>query len=150
MRRLNLNWMAVQKQLTSDQSVVGCIIFAAFVIPAPVPNAETLLGLPRLCAFRFVTGSVCPGCGMTRSLVASAHLHIMDALDFNPIGPVVLCALIITWLMPFMKPFLHDKAFFIRLKPTAQHVKTIFFLCVVISLLVTWGLRIAKILPSPT
>jgi hypothetical protein len=70
-----------------------CIVLGAVVIPSPKPDASTVLGLPKLCLIRNITGIACPGCGMTRSLIASAHLHLEDAITFHPLGPVMLLLL---------------------------------------------------------
>ena len=38
------------------------------------------------CVFHAVTGVPCPLCGMTRSVTATMHLRLHDALAFNPAG----------------------------------------------------------------
>lgn len=51
--------------------------------------------LPSTCGFLRLTGYPCPTCGMTRSVMALAHLDWARAMAFNPLGPVFLgmCAL---------------------------------------------------------
>lgn len=85
---------SIYKVITADWFWALCIVIGAVLIPAPSPNASTVLGLPKLCIFRNITGIACPGCGMTRSLIASAHLHFTDAIAFHPLGPPVLVLLI--------------------------------------------------------
>jgi hypothetical protein len=38
------------------------------------------------CPFHALTGVPCPLCGMTRSVTATVHLHVHDALAHNPAG----------------------------------------------------------------
>src|SRR6185436_12413139 len=42
------------------------------------------------CPMRTLTGIPCPFCGMTRSVVAAAHGHLLESLAFNPLGIAVL------------------------------------------------------------
>ena len=51
-------------------------------------------GLP--CPLRTLTGIPCPLCGMTTSVEATAHGHLVAALQANPAGPpAVLAALVL-------------------------------------------------------
>jgi hypothetical protein len=84
---------AISNILTADWFWALCIVIGAILVPAPTPGATTVLGLPNLCIFRNITGIACPGCGMTRSLIATGHLHLEDALMFHPLGPVVFVIL---------------------------------------------------------
>ncbi|MHB2015882.1 MAG: DUF2752 domain-containing protein [Candidatus Xenobia bacterium] len=43
-----------------------------------------------ICLFHRMTGLPCPGCGMTRSVVALLHGNVSEALAFNVGGPLVL------------------------------------------------------------
>ncbi len=85
---------SIYKVITADWFWALCIVIGAVLIPAPSPSASTVLGLPKLCLMRNITGIACPGCGMTRSLIASAHLHLTDAIMFHPLGPPVFVLLI--------------------------------------------------------
>lgn len=44
---------------------------------------------PMACPLRTITGVPCPLCGMTRSVVALVHGHLVESLRFNPAGIVV-------------------------------------------------------------
>jgi hypothetical protein len=44
---------------------------------------------PMACPLRTITGVPCPLCGMTRSVVALVHGHLLESLRFNPAGIVV-------------------------------------------------------------
>lgn len=84
---------AISKILTADWFWALCILVGAVFIPAPQPADSTVLGLPKLCIFRNITGIACPGCGMTRSLIATGHFHLTDAITFHPLGPIVYVVL---------------------------------------------------------
>jgi hypothetical protein len=60
-------------------------------------------GPPIACPFHVITGVPCPLCGMTRSVIATMHLRIHDALAVNPAGllaVVVALALLLVWRAP--------------------------------------------------
>jgi hypothetical protein len=42
-----------------------------------------------LCLFKFVFHVDCPGCGLTRSFLVLSRGHIMEAVRFNPAGPLI-------------------------------------------------------------
>lgn len=59
-------------------------------------------GVPNIippCPFHSLTGWWCPGCGLTRGTRALMHGHVQQALGFNVFTPLVLGALIYTWLV---------------------------------------------------
>jgi hypothetical protein len=84
---------AITRILTADWFWALCLLIGAVLIPSPLPNAETVLGMPKLCIFRNLTGIACPGCGMTRSLISTGHGHLDQALDFHPLGPAIFTLL---------------------------------------------------------
>lgn len=51
--------------------------------------------LPTTCTLRRLTGLACPGCGLTRALVALAHGDARAAWHFNPAGPVLFSLLVV-------------------------------------------------------
>jgi hypothetical protein len=55
---------------------------------------------PLTCPLRRLTGIPCPLCGMTRSVVAAAHGHIVQSLSFNPLGIAVLALAIVALVRP--------------------------------------------------
>ncbi len=65
------------------------VLAGSVLTPLPGADGISLLGLPPLCAFRWVTGIGCPGCGMLRSLVCCGHGDLARAIAFHPIGPLV-------------------------------------------------------------
>ncbi len=55
---------------------------------------------PFACPLRAVTGIPCPLCGMTRSVVAAVHGHIVTSLAFNPGGIVVVMLALVALVRP--------------------------------------------------
>ena len=76
--------------------VGGALASAAVLVRANDPaNAGTWW--PG-CAFRQVTGLWCPACGLTRGTHQLLNGHIGAALDHNAFTPVVLLAIVVTWV----------------------------------------------------
>ena len=51
--------------------------------------------LPVICLFRRLTGSRCPGCGMTRGMVYMFRLKIGKATAANPLAPLAFGLLLL-------------------------------------------------------
>jgi hypothetical protein len=43
----------------------------------------------RLCAFAWITGSPCPGCGLTRATLALLRGRVGEAISFHPLSIVL-------------------------------------------------------------
>lgn len=54
-----------------------------------LPFVGERISLPEVCLSRRIFGVSCPGCGLTRSFVATAHGDVWSALRWNPMGPVL-------------------------------------------------------------
>ena len=132
----------IYKAITADWFWAICIVIGAVVIPAPSVGATTVLGLPKLCLMRNITGIACPGCGMTRSLIASAHLHLTDAVAFHPLGPPVLVLLMFYCAAHFMKMSFRKG----QLKAIPRSVPIVMTACFVI----VWVARLLGFLPTPS
>lgn len=74
-------------------AVFGSIVLLA-VLMEPTPTAVSLFGweIPTMCAYRTLTGSGCPGCGLTRSFSFMAHGAPWSAFEMNPLGPPLFLA----------------------------------------------------------
>jgi hypothetical protein len=65
--------------------------------------------LPSVCTFRQITGIPCPGCGLTRSIVAAIHGDWSASYTYHRLGLVVVLYLAaqmayrLTWLT--VEPF---------------------------------------------
>lgn len=55
---------------------------------------------PFVCPLRTVTGIPCPGCGMTRAVVAGVHGDILGSLRYNPAGLLVIALAILIVVRP--------------------------------------------------
>jgi hypothetical protein len=42
-----------------------------------------------LCFFHWITHLDCPGCGLSRSFISISHGHLIQAVRFNALGPLV-------------------------------------------------------------
>ena len=54
-----------------------------------VPLLGTRISLPEACMSRRIFGISCPGCGLTRSFVATARGDFRSAVKWNAMGPVL-------------------------------------------------------------
>jgi hypothetical protein len=96
MARRAASWL--QGSLTLDISGLrgpgGLMLALAFVLPL-FPHDP---GLP--CPLRTVTGVPCPFCGMTTSVKATCHGHLLAAVSANPFGPVAVLVAVALLLFP--------------------------------------------------
>lgn len=53
------------------------------------------LSLPGVCVWRSYFGFNCPGCGLTRSVVLTAHGDFAAAFALHRIGPVIFLAVLL-------------------------------------------------------
>ena len=136
---------AIFTVLTADWFWSLCIVIGAILVPAPTPGATTVLGLPKLCLFRNITGIPCPGCGMTRSLIATGHLHFEDALAFHPLGPLVFIILI-TYSLAFLKRRRPDR----RATPMAIRWQSAIPILTAIGFGAVWVARLMGYLKTPS
>ena len=70
---------------------------AAWLAAPALAAAAARLGLV-LCPFRLVTHLPCPGCGMTRALLALCHGDLRTALAAHPLSPFLAIALGLWWV----------------------------------------------------
>lgn len=71
-----------------------CILAAALILQPASPGTSHLrLGkiyMPDMCILRITTGVPCPGCGLSRSLVAAVHGDFGRSLAFHRLGLLTL------------------------------------------------------------
>lgn len=71
----------------------GSILLASFVLAAAQSGGVNLLPQREVCWSRIVLGQPCPGCGLTRSFVATARGDLERAAAWNPTGPLLFAVL---------------------------------------------------------
>ena len=79
----------------------GFLCLSAFLVPL-----QKLQTVPQVCIFHRLTGVPCPGCGLSRSVVASAHFDIATALSFHIFGPLFLLVCIVVFVLSTLQRFL--------------------------------------------
>ncbi len=81
---------------TSSHGLLLALGFGALLIAVVLGGLEALwpafeMGdLPVACAFRRVTGTPCPGCGLTRAWVALGRGAVGESLGFHRLGWMVM------------------------------------------------------------
>lgn len=73
------------------------ILIGAVVIPSGGVGIQ-------LCLFKKVTGLPCFGCGLTRSVICTAHGQLTQALIYNPFGLLVMLTAIACLALRFLPP----------------------------------------------
>ena len=82
---------------TRDRNIrMGLVAFAGVALAWPLLPVHP----PLACPLRTVTGIPCPLCGMTRAVVAGAHLDIVKSLSYNPGGIFVIALGIVALIRP--------------------------------------------------
>ncbi|HEY4330784.1 MAG TPA: DUF2752 domain-containing protein [Phycisphaerae bacterium] len=100
------------------------------------------VGLP--CAFHKMTGMPCPGCGLTRSVLALLHGNMTDSIGYHPFGPLLLLGLL-TALAAGSLPAGNKMRLLKWVSTFESHTG---FTAIALGLLVvTWGLRVCGMLP---
>jgi hypothetical protein len=56
-------------------------------------NTQRAVSGINICLFKRITGLPCPSCGTTRSVLSISHMHLADALYYNPIGFIIALGL---------------------------------------------------------
>lgn|GEM_PF-651637 len=94
-------------------------------------------GLPDvpMCWFHSMTGLPCPGCGLTRSVLAIGSGEFAGAWHFNPFGYVVYGILVVLLLLPILARVAPRPAAFIE---SSWFINT--FVAVNVAGLVVFGL----------
>ena len=101
-----------------------------FVHPHSLSEVEALSQhSPVVCLFHYLTGFLCPGCGMTRSLIGFFTGHLGISFHFNPFGPLLGISLTAMWLRSVMAKDL--TSFFFHIRKVAPLLTMV---------LVSWGI----------
>jgi hypothetical protein len=82
--------------------ICSSIIAAALIItPTKTESSYLKIGsipLPDTCIFHNLTGLPCPGCGLSRSIVAAAHGKIINSFSHHRLGLLTLVYILLQFI----------------------------------------------------
>ena len=120
--------------------MAGISWIAANLLIPRLASADT-----HFCLFRMITGIPCPACGSTRSILSLLHGDLAGLLYWNPLGMVLLAAMIIfpLWVLA---DWVRDKSSFLRFyRRFEKTVSTKWFLFPALTLIIlNWTWNIVK------
>jgi Protein of unknown function (DUF2752) len=67
-------------------------------------SAAKLAHSPLKCPFLFVTGKLCPGCGITRATVRFLHGDLGQAVRYNIFVPLLMLWAVYVFATPWLTP----------------------------------------------
>jgi hypothetical protein len=80
------------------------VLILSFILP---PSGVFFISV---CTFKNITGTPCPGCGLTRSVINISHMHIAQALHVNPMGIPIYLVLLFLAIYNFLPAGIRLKA----------------------------------------
>jgi len=84
-----------------------------------VYDTHLFTGGHTLCLFKNVTGLPCPSCGATRSMACLLHGHLLQALYWNPIGILLMAAMVVIPLL-LLYDLLKGQSVYLNLYTSAE------------------------------
>ncbi|MFC2164907.1 DUF2752 domain-containing protein [Acidobacteriota bacterium] len=83
-------------------AICSVILIGALLLSPPESDEGHLtigsITLPDTCTFKNLTGLPCPGCGLTRSLVAAAHGDVKQSFHHHRLGLLTLLYVLLQFL----------------------------------------------------
>ena len=76
----------------------GILLSAALLTPSNEDLKIGPLTLPSICMLKNTTGVPCPGCGLTRSIVAAVDGDWRESFTYHRLGPLVVGFLVLQLL----------------------------------------------------
>jgi len=126
------------KPPTSDPLHLSRIAWAALPIGAAAAlSIYPASGGPTLCPFALVTGTACPGCGLTRAAAALVRGDTAAALSLHPLIVIVVVWLIGVWVAGFYRRSG-------RRLPVHPRIINGLLLLTGVLFVVTWAIRLAN------
>lgn len=144
MRRV-IAWFYVSEADLRDPSTHWaylCICLSLVVLPAfmscPDQAHVSFLGLsvPGFCLSREWFGTLCPGCGLTRSFVALTHGRFRESLGFHRLGFVFY--LFLLWQAGYRLYCIRARC--VHIPARLCRVQSVLGFGVVVGLLLNWGI----------
>jgi hypothetical protein len=81
---------SLASHLLTDGWLRLCALFALFILCLPPEPAA----LPEICWFKRLTGTPCPGCGMSRAGANLVHGRLARSLEYHPLGVLIIPAVL--------------------------------------------------------
>lgn len=82
-------------QTSRRKADLGRVGVVAVMISALVMlDSGAVAGFPRMCLWHALTGTDCPFCGLTRSLIALGDMRLSLAFELHPFGPITAIILV--------------------------------------------------------
>jgi hypothetical protein len=69
-------------------SILAVVTLLSIFFISRVMTISAAEAIP-LCVFKALTHLDCPGCGLIRSFISISHGHLVDAIRYNALGPLV-------------------------------------------------------------
>jgi hypothetical protein len=76
----------------------GVLVGYVYLLYYAISPSRSLYSGPTVCLIKNVTGFPCPSCGSTRTMISFIHGDYAGALYWNPIGLILLLAMVV---LPF-------------------------------------------------
>lgn len=92
---------------------------------------------PTICPFALITGSACPGCGMTRAFGYLARGDLVMALRYHPLVMLVAAQALAGWMWFAVRSRRADAA------PISTRITSAILVGTAVSLVAVWLLRMA-------
>lgn len=108
------------------------------ILAAPLLAVFALLGVhgdePTLCPIALVTGTACPGCGMTRAFAFLLRGDLDVSTTFHPLAPLIAFEALAAWAW-----YLVRRNGMVR--PMPRRVANLLVIATAFSLLGVWAFR---------
>ena len=91
-----------RQYLYSYIRIAGLLILPVLLFFIPV---DWLNKQHSICLFKNLTGHECYGCGITRAVVSTVHLHFETAFHYNKLIIIVFPLLVYVWIKTVYKYF---------------------------------------------
>ena len=139
--------------MSGVRKIFRCALYAEVIRLRPVALSLSLiagaqLGLSCLhcgmpCGFHALTGLPCPGCGLTRSVVALFEGRVGESIMLHPFGPLLAAGLVVALVAGILPADRRDQ---LARAIERVEVNTGFMPIALAVFLAMWGLRIAGVL----
>jgi len=81
-----LNFLSREKGAQGHLNILLSSMLITTILAVASPDNISNF-VPHVCLFQYLLRVPCPGCGVTRSLMAFAQLDFRTAWLYNPVGP---------------------------------------------------------------